>query len=143
MDPVKKADDLFLQGYSCSQAILAGFGEVTGLEFDQAIKLARAFGSGMRRDGVCGAVIGAALVLGFKEKSREKERDARYATYDLFNILADDFQKEHGSIKCRELLAGIDLSTEDGLQYALDKGLFSDVCPRFVHTAAVLSKERL
>ncbi|MFH1135473.1 MAG: C-GCAxxG-C-C family protein [Pseudomonadota bacterium] len=143
MDRVNKADDLFRQGFSCSQAVLAGFGDVTGLEFDQAVKLGRAFGSGMRRDGFCGALIGAALVLGFKEKSRDNEREARYAAYDYFRTLADRFEQAHGSAKCRELLGGVDLATAAGQAQAVEAELFTTLCPRFVHTAAGLLEELL
>ncbi|MCK5553165.1 MAG: C_GCAxxG_C_C family protein, partial [Deltaproteobacteria bacterium] len=44
--------------------MFAGFGEQYGLDREMAIKLGRAFGSGMGQGGVCGALVGGYMILG-------------------------------------------------------------------------------
>ena len=58
-----KAKNLFLQGYTCAQAVVLAFEDVTGLERTVAARLASGFGGGMgRMREVCGAVSGMFLV---------------------------------------------------------------------------------
>lgn len=59
------AEKLFLEGYNCSQAVLAAFEDVTGISRREALRLSSSFGGGMGRlREVCGAVTGAFMVLG-------------------------------------------------------------------------------
>ena len=143
MNRIAKTDDLFKNGLSCSQAILAGFGDAANLHHDQAIRLTRAFGMGLRRRAFCGAVTASAMLLGFKVRVAENERAARYAVHDLFQVFSDRFEVEHGSILCQDLLNGIDLSTDDGVRRAQEEQVFSRICPNFVHTAAVILNDLL
>ena len=43
----EKAHELFKQGYNCAQSVFAAFCDVTGIDFETAIKLASGFGAGM------------------------------------------------------------------------------------------------
>ena len=59
------AEQYFLEGYNCSQAVLLAFSDRTGLDKETAARLASSFGGGLARmREVCGAVSGAAMVLG-------------------------------------------------------------------------------
>jgi len=98
--------------------------------------LGRAFGSGMGRGGICGALIGSFMILGFKVQGETDERQARYKTYDLVTEFIERFQRSHGTIVCKELLDGVDLGTEDGRRQALERKLFTTICPKFVRGAA-------
>ena len=56
MDHAQRAQALFLEGYNCAQATFGAFCDVTGLEFETAIRLASGLGGGMgRMREVCGA----------------------------------------------------------------------------------------
>ena len=63
--------------------MLAGFGEPFGLTRDHAFKIARAYGAGMGTGGICGAVTGAYMILGFLVGEDQEERRARFKTYEL------------------------------------------------------------
>lgn len=65
MDHAEKAKALFLEGYNCAQSVFGAFCDVTGMDFEQAMKLASSFGGGMggRRE-TCGTCTGAFMVLG-------------------------------------------------------------------------------
>ena len=90
----KRAEQLFMEGYNCSQAVLLSYSDITGLDDKTAAMLASGFGGGMgRMREVCGAVSGMFIVLGIV---------AGYS--DPSDALASRFRKENGSIICKELL---------------------------------------
>ena len=72
--------------------------EKYGLTEELAYGLGAFFGAGMRSGEVCGAVSGALMGLGLKygdENNRECERSKEFM---------DLFEKEFGSIFCRDLI---------------------------------------
>ncbi len=86
--------------------------------------------------GICGAVTGAFMLLGFMVAEETEERQTRYRAYDLVREFVRQFEERHGTLVCKELLGGVDPSTEAGRQEAAERGLFQTVCPAFVRTAA-------
>ena len=61
------AEELFLKGYNCAQAVAGAFAEDIGMDFDTAVKTVSSFGGGMGRlREVCGAVSGMFFVAGDK-----------------------------------------------------------------------------
>jgi C_GCAxxG_C_C family probable redox protein len=78
---------------------------------------------------VCGALIGAFMVLGLSLGHQEDERQTRFRTYDLVREFVERFKSHHGTIYCKELLGGVDLRTKGGIQEAADKKLFTTVAP--------------
>ena len=116
--------------------MLVGFGEDYGLDRETALSVARAFGAGMGSGGVCGAVTGAYMVLGFKFHKEADQRQARHRTYHLVREFNERFKDRHETLICQELLGGVDLGTPSGRQEATDKKLFSTLCPVFVRDAA-------
>lgn len=114
MNHKEYAMKLFKDGYNCSQAVTAAFSDVTGVSFEDSVKIASSFGGGMgRMREVCGAVSGMFLVLGMIEGySDPQDNIAKKAHYEKVQKLAEEFKKEHGSIICRELL-GLDIKGSD------------------------------
>lgn len=143
MGHAEKAEYLFNQGFSWAQAILAGFGEQYGLDRETAFTLARAFGSGMGRGGICGALIGAFMILGFKFQGEKDEHQARYKTYDLVKEFIERFERSYGTIVCKELLGGVNLATEDGRCQARKRKLFTTICPKLVQGSADILEKML
>ena len=88
---------------------------------------------GMGRE--CEAVTGAMLVLGFKVQEASTEKETRYRVYDLVRELVRLFEKNHGTIVCKDLL-GVDLGTMEGRDKAIKNNLFRALCPGFVRDAA-------
>ncbi len=101
-----RGEALFNQGYSCAQATLAALHEELGLTFDESLRLASSFGAGMGRlREVCGAVSALYMAVGLKAGYTDPaDHDAKTAQYKLVQQFARDFQAEHGSIICRDLL---------------------------------------
>ena len=128
----------FDQGFNCAQAVLAAFAPRHGLTKEHALKVACAFGSGMMRGATCGAVTGSLMVIGLAHgRCRADDMAARSKTYALAQALQDRFDAVHGTCDCQELL-GLDPTTPEGRQSALDRGLFESRCPTFVRSAVEL-----
>lgn len=106
MDYATKAEQLFLEGYNCSQAVLIAFEDKTGLDRKTAAKLASSFGGGVGRlREVCGAVSGMSMVAGILYGYDDvSDKNAKANHYALIQELAGKFSDEAGSIVCRELL---------------------------------------
>ena len=144
---LSRADEavaLFQGGFSCSQAILAVYGDGKGIPRKELLKLATGFGGGMARMGhTCGAVTGAFLVLGLAYgKSVSSDDEAKEKTYSFIQEFAERFKERHGSIVCRDLL-GHDLGTPEGRLAAKESGRVETFCPTLVRSAAEILEELL
>lgn len=101
----QRAKELFLQGFNCSQSVLASCCDLYGLDETTALRVAAAFGGGIARmRHVCGAASGMFMLAGLENGSVTGSADEKKANYALVRELADDFRQEHGSIICSDLL---------------------------------------
>ena len=106
MSYADKAQELFMNGYNCAQAVFAAYSDKTGIDEKTSLAIAASFGGGFgRMREVCGAVSGALMVYGtlygtadggdFLEKARHYQHTQHFMK---------DFKAECGSYICRELL---------------------------------------
>ena len=144
-DHAALAEELFREGYNCAQAVLIAFGDVTGLEQQTAARLASSFGGGLARmREVCGAVSGAAMVLGLTEGYADPaDHPAKKAHYHLVQEFARRFREENGSIICRELLAGSDHLHGNDPEARTAEYYRKRPCPLLVRDAAEILDEML
>ena len=100
MEHVQRAQELFLQGYSCAQAVFGAFTDVTGMDFKTSMRLASSFGAGMgRMREVCGACSAMFMIVGLVSGySDASDANAKREHYARIQRLADEFRKEHSSI---------------------------------------------
>lgn len=139
MTNIEKAQSYFEQKYHCSQAVLAAFADDLGLTEQQALKLGGCFGAGMCKGEVCGACTGALMALGLKYGQWDiSDTESRAKANEVAVAFLDEFAKQNGSYICKELL-NCDLSTDDGIKYALEHNLFVDFCPKMVLSAAEIA----
>lgn len=104
----KKAEELFLMGYGCSQSVLGAFADDIGLDFNTAMKIASPFGGGMgRMREVCGAMTGAFMVLGLIYGFYEPSPFKKGEIYQRVREIAELFKEKNGTIICRELLENV------------------------------------
>ena len=108
------AMDNFKNGYNCSQSIVLAFADLLPVDKLLLSKMASSFGGGMGRlREVCGAVSGIFMVLGLLYGYDGAETgQVKTDHYSRIQELAARFEKEHGSIVCRELL-GLDVRHDD------------------------------
>ncbi len=123
----ENAVELFFSGCNCCQAVAGVFCGDYGVPRETILRLGSAFGGGMRRKEVCGAVTGALMALGMKygpDRPDDKERKEA-ANVKTAEFMAE-FQKRYGSYLCRELLGD---------------AYWRDVCGGFVAGAVSLLEE--
>lgn len=95
------------KGYNCAQSVVCTYCDLFGLDEGAAYCISEGFGKGMggMRDGVCGALSGACMILSMsnsvwgEEKGKTKQK-----TYNLIHALCTSFKNENGSILCSDLL---------------------------------------
>lgn len=105
----KRAKELFLEGYNCSQSIAGAYAKELGMDMDTLMCAMSSFGGGMgRMREVCGTVTGmlfvAGILYGYSDPNAKEEKAEHYARVQE---LAGKFREKNGSIICRELLSGL------------------------------------
>lgn len=112
--------------------------EELGVESDLIPGIALGFGGGLGRRGlVCGALSGGVMAIGLRYGPRQ-EKDAAYA---LVLELGRRFEKQHGSVLCRDL-TGCDLTNPEDSQRWLDSG-GHEKCSQYVSTAVEILMDLL
>lgn len=86
---------------NCAQAVIETYADVVGLSEQQAMNIGNAFGSGMgNMEGTCGALTGAAVIVGMATGDKMKSRK-------LMSNIMTRFQERNGATQCRAL-KGVD-----------------------------------
>jgi C_GCAxxG_C_C family probable redox protein len=144
MNRAETAAEHMRTGFNCCQAVVKAFASELCVEERAAVKMAASFGGGMGRNGyVCGALSGAAFILGARYGNSDPANTAaREKTYAAVNDLLERFQKEHGTVLCRELIS-INMKDPGELKRAREEGIFAKRCPLFVQSAGSLLEELL
>ncbi|MDD5941066.1 C-GCAxxG-C-C family protein [Fibrobacter sp.] len=103
----EKAMAYFRQGYNCAQAVVLAFADLTDMDEATLSRMSCSFGGGMGRlREVCGTVTGMFLVTGLLRGYDGAETgEVKAAHYARIQALAKEFERQNGSIVCRELLA--------------------------------------
>ena len=96
----------FEDGCNCCQSVVLAFAEEMGLTRETATLLSAGLGGGVGRlREICGAVSGAAIVLGMLHGSPDpRARERKAALYAEIQRLAAAFAARHRSYICRDLL---------------------------------------
>lgn len=105
-DRIKRAVELFKEGFNCSQAVCAAFADMYGYTEAQALQMSASFGGGIGRMRMtCGAACGMFLLAGLHKGCVDgADRAGKEANYKLVQQLADEFIRRNGSLICAELL---------------------------------------
>lgn len=145
MNHAERAQELFLQGYNCAQAVMCAFEDVTGFDHETSAKLASSFGAGMGRlREVCGAVSGALMILGLMRGHADPaDPEAKTAHYHLVQEFARRFREMNGTIICRELLEGVNVKPGNEPEERTAGYYAERPCLRYVGEAAAIADELL
>ncbi len=90
--------------YNCAQSVVLPFAEAFGIPEETAMKFAAGFGGGMKRGGICGAVTGGVMALGFFGIDDPKNLGRFYRRVQ---------ENHEGFLECRDLLR---INAEKGLE---------------------------
>lgn len=136
MTHVEKAEALFKGGMNCAQSVFCAFADEFGMDEETAAKVSCGLGGGVGRlREVCGAVTGAALVLGMRGGPDKT------AVYPRVQALAARFKDAFGSIVCRELLAGTGATAGGAPEARTDAYYRKRPCVELVKTVAGFLEE--
>ena len=103
----EEAYSYFLEGYNCSQSVMMAYKDFFPEEsFKEILSLASSFGGGMGRlREVCGTVSAAFMVIGtIYGYSLPGDNEQKAKLYTKVQEFASLFEKDNGSIICRDLL---------------------------------------
>ncbi|MCD7878448.1 MAG: C-GCAxxG-C-C family protein [Candidatus Gastranaerophilales bacterium] len=105
----------FMQGYSCSESIVKAAAD-KGYISQEALAIATAFSGGMGIKCVCGAVAGAAMVIGAMFGRNDKDKDGMKA-----RALVKEFNEIHAQKYkvncCKVLSAGFEFHSPERKQH--------------------------
>lgn len=107
MSEVERAGELFLEGFNCSQSVFTAFCHRFNMDEETAKRVSAGLGGGVgRMREVCGAVSGAAMVLGSVASAVEgDDKDSKAKNYELVREFSERFKQRHGgTVICREML---------------------------------------
>lgn len=101
----EKAVNNYKNGYTCAQAVACAFCEEAGIDEKTMFRLTEAQGVGLGgMEGHCGALSGAAAVLGAVNSTADLEKtDSKGKSIRLSRELTKRFQEKNGAVICREL----------------------------------------
>jgi C_GCAxxG_C_C family probable redox protein len=134
---VQKAVAYFASGYNCTQSVLLTLcGHIAPeVKSELVPKIGSGFGGGIGLCGcVCGSLTGSIMTIGIKYGSNDAGEEKNLMAYAKANALYHLFEKQHGSVLCRELVK-YDLSKPEEVTKARQAGVFEKVCVNFVKTA--------
>jgi len=135
MKRVDKAVELRECGYNCSQSVFAAFADLYGMDEATALKLSSSFGGGMGGTrNVCGAVSGMVMVASLECGTTDpKDKEGKKHNYDVVKSLMEEFERENGSVVCKELLGLVETPTP----------LKKKPCMEYIRFCAELVEEKL
>ncbi|NLT40812.1 MAG: C_GCAxxG_C_C family protein [Clostridiales bacterium] len=139
----KKALEMYLKGFDCSQVVLSSVAEQLGIDKQTAMRVASAFGGGMGRGDTCGCVTGALMALGLKYGFYEdNDEEGQAAIKEKKEEFERRFTEQFGALHCRDLLGG-DVSVPEERAALETEGTIMNRCPGFAAGAVRILEDML
>lgn len=119
------------KGCNCAQIVFSYFAEKNGLDINKALKITSAFGGGMGKGDICGAITGAYMALGLiygndLENSDRSILKEKIKEFDL------EFQKISMERRCEDIL-GVNVGDKEKvMEFAKKNPDFKAICPKLV-----------
>ena len=130
------------KGFNCCQCVLASFADLTGLEEQKSFDISAGFGAGAGNGELCGALIGAIMVLGLLTPVDTTDPVAsKQRTLALSKELQKRFSEKFGALRCQDLLQN-KFTPDDTTPAAKAMGLTGH-CTIMIVTAVEIVEEML
>lgn len=141
MERHEAAVNQFMEGYRCSQSVLAVFAEDFGMDRELARKISLPLAGGSGVGGECGAISGAYLVLGLKYGFAHPG-DAEGAGIMMSKVdeFVEKFKSLHGQIDCPRLI-GLDIFSDQGHREFVENNIKATTCARLVRDSVKILEE--
>jgi C_GCAxxG_C_C family probable redox protein len=133
----QKAIEHYQSGYNCAQSVLLTLYEYLEPEGDSNLvpKIAAGFGGGIGSCGsACGALTGSVMAVGIKYASNKVGMEKRAEAYAKAKKLFKQFEKQNGTVLCRDLIK-YDLSNPEEAAKARQEKVFEKVCVKLIKSA--------
>ncbi len=119
------------KGCNCAQIVFSYFAEKNGLDINKALKITSAFGGGMGKGDVCGAITGAYMALGLIYGNDLENRD-RSILKEKIKEFDLEFQKISMERRCEDIL-GVNVGDKEKvMEFAKKNPDFKAICPKLV-----------
>ncbi len=140
----KYALELFKQDYSCAQSILMASAKEVGIDEELAFRIGAGLGGGIgRRQHICGAINGGAIILGLRYGNYlPTDTEAKNRMASMVGSFVDECEQVMGSTQCKELIK-IDLNDDSQREYANQTGIFDRVCDNAIFQVANILEKYL
>lgn len=136
----KQAVTFFDEGFNCAQSVIAPFLDGLHVDAPTALRMAGGFGHGLRSGEVCGALAGAAMVLGLRDGTDEPgDLAAKNACNAQTLELMRSLTAALGSCQCRTLIEDEALTARGSLTCP---GCTRRACAAVIETAVAALEER-
>jgi len=133
----------FMEGYRCSQAVLAAYAQDFDLDINLARKISLPLAGGSGVGGECGAVSGVYLVIGLKHGfAHPGDPEGVAMIIDKTRAFAEKFKSLHGEIDCPKLIS-LDVFSEKGHRMFVEKNIKAETCAHLVGDAVKILEEIL
>ena len=141
----EQAVEAFLGGCNCAQAVFSTYADLFGIDRETAMNLTNSMGGGISRlREVCGTVSAIALLTGLAEGDVDPgDLKARERVYQRTRDLLAEFERENGSLICRELLGILGRDQSARPSERTPEYYKKRPCARFVACAARIIEENL
>lgn len=143
-DPRQRARELFLDDsnyYGCAETTYVVLQELFSLPDPDDSAAAMPLNGGIAYSGgACGAITGAALAVGrLAAHCLHDHFEAKRESRHLIQELMAEFQREHGSIACGQLIH-YDLLAPGQHEAFIESGIWRDVCMRQIEFAVTCTR---
>jgi C_GCAxxG_C_C family probable redox protein len=115
---MKEANEFFMQGYSCSEAIVK-YAIAKGLVKEELLPVASCFSGGMKSGCLCGAIAGTQLVIGSLYGRNDKDKDGMKAR-QLAARVVSLFKDRHKVTCCKILTKDFEMHSVERKQHCVE-----------------------
>lgn len=142
----EKAAGYFYSGLNCAQATALAFAKELGLDEIEVQNAMAGFGGGFsgRREN-CGAISALVYIAGLQEGNyNPNNNQEKTAFYEKVRNAIEAFEKEFGTVVCKDLLEKYDVQVKTDPQERNEAYYRSRPCDRFIKKAAsIIAKDFL
>lgn len=146
MTRAEKARQYFIEGYTCSQAVVMAFIDLINLSEEQALKVSLPLGGGLGRLRLtCGALTGASLVVGMIFGKNEISEENKMDVYEKVREISKRFVEKEKTLNCKELLelASLEVETGGTPEKRTEEYYKKRPCAKIVYSAAEILENYL
>lgn len=140
-DRAKLAIDYREGGMNCAQAVAGAFADVIGLDVKKIFALTGTFGGGFQAHELCGALAGAAVVLGARYPHDElRDMPAKSYTAKKMQAFHRRFRERFPALTCRDLR---DIPADRSVSPAAKRLELQRACEVYIVSAVEILEEML